>query len=232
MCIHFSGILLSTSLFLYLCTRNRFITHLFFGIIMKKVMLLAVTMIASLFAAAQTPKTGTLMVRPMFGLSASSFNSEYTAAGVNIDSKFRYGCTIGAEAGYQLNRLFQPSVGLFYAQQGNKFESTSWSEPVYLEMNYLAMPILANFYVTDGIALKVGVQPGLLLNGKSGSNDYAKDFQLQIPFGISYEYSHFVFDARMVVGVTKCFDKEYRTIYADDAVNEGFTLTVGYNFEL
>lgn len=198
---------------------------------MKKVLLAAVAMIASVCAGAQTPEKGAFMVRPMFGLSSSSFNIDTKYSGLRIDSRFRYGFVGGVEMAYQANRLFQPSLGLFYAQQGNKYIVDVWDKDLLVEMDYLTMPVLGHFYVYDGIALSVGVQPCVLLNSKCDGS-VATDFQLQIPFGISYEYSHFVFDAKMTIGITKCFDKDHVKYYADGATNEGFTLTVGYNFEM
>ena len=40
------------------------------------------------------------------------------------------------------------------------------SEEFSYRLNYLNIPILANFYVTKGLALKAGIQPGFLIGSK------------------------------------------------------------------
>lgn len=194
-------------------------------------MIIAIMMIAAVGAQAQRPEVGKFVMRPMAGVTFSSFGASIKQAGVKVlDSKYKVGFTAGLEGGYQFNEWFQPSVGVFYSQQGSKCEEFGIGK-YNTNMDYLTVPVLGNFYVYDGLALKAGVQPGILLSAKADGADVkddAKSFQLQIPIGISYEYQNFVIDARMFIPVTKAFKSDV----VDDFMNNTFAVTVGYNFQL
>lgn len=107
-------------------------------------------------------------------------------------------------------------------------------------MDYINVPILANFYVCKGLALKTGIQPAFNVNsrykmsisGISVSGDLSdvigddiKSFDFSIPVGISYEYKNFVIDGRYNVGVTKLLNDS-------DSKNSVFQFTLGYKFSL
>lgn len=104
-----------------------------------------------------------------------------------------------------------------------------------LKLDYLNVPILANFYVAKGFAVKLGVQPGFKLSSKakvkgSGASkevdvDGVKSVDLSIPVGVSYQYQNIVFDARYNWGVTKIVDDA-------DSKHSVFQITVGYKFSL
>ena len=100
-----------------------------------------------------------------------------------------------------------------------------------LKLGYLNIPILANYYVIPGLAIKAGVQPGFLLSAKDEDGDDEKDgmnsFDLSIPIGASYEYKNFVFDARYNFGLTK-INKHGSNSHK----NSVFMITVGYKFAL
>ena len=79
---------------------------------------------------------------------------------------------IGAFAEYRAAKWFAVSLDVLYSRQGSSAEITQGalgSEHKLKfnnRLNYLNIPILANFYVTNGLALKAGIQPGFLLSGK------------------------------------------------------------------
>ena len=215
---------------------------------MKKILVFAAFVLSTTAMFAQQEK-GTFVVRPMVGISLSTFGTTesltYLGSSYETDSKWKTGFTGGAEVGYQVNKWLQPSVGLFYSQQGSKIEKTaavasvgSASETTTLKMGYLTVPVLANFYVAKGLALKIGVQPCVLLSANDKTNDYnfkdkCKSFELQIPFGVSYEYMNIVVDARMNIPCTKVFKKDAVDGFVlTDARNNMFQFTLGYNFAL
>lgn len=198
---------------------------------MRKFFLVALCAM-SLSAMAQTPEVGKFMVRPMVGVTLSTFNSSEEINGFKTEAKTKVGFTIGAEAGYQVTKVFQPSVGLFYSQQGSKVKSPTidWK----CNMDYLIVPIMANFYVADGFALKIGLQPGFNLSAKDNGvdvKDGTEGFQFQIPIGLSYEYQNFIIDARVGIPVTNAF-KNDGGIIIDKDKNTAGQITVGYNFSL
>ncbi|MDO4819011.1 MAG: outer membrane beta-barrel protein [Prevotella sp.] len=215
---------------------------------MKKSVIILIVTILSMGVYAQTPTVGKFMLRPMAGITLSSFGmsvTDKTVHGVtlaSIESKTKVGFTGGLEFGYQLNDWFQPSAGVFYSQQGSKLKLyTGTHEEVdreTLNADYITIPLLANFYLFDGFAVKAGLQPGIMLrfNDDAGYNidDCTNKFQLQIPVGVSYQYQNFIIDARAMVPVTKVFDKDKLgdVMFFDDSRNNTFSITLGYNFEL
>lgn len=105
-----------------------------------------------------------------------------------------------------------------------------------IKLDYINVPILANVYLTKGLAVKVGVQPGFNVGNSvtvdgntmsSSKKDYdgIKSVALSIPVGLSYEISNVVLDARYNWGVTKAFD-------GLDSKNSVFQVTIGYKFQL
>lgn len=104
-----------------------------------------------------------------------------------------------------------------------------------IKLDYINIPILANIYVTKGLALKVGVQPGFNVTHKykvekgsaSASDDIdgVKSFDFSIPVGASYEFSNLVLDARYNWGLTKVFKDA-------NSKNSVFQITLGYKFNM
>ena len=60
-------------------------------------------------------------------------------------------------------------------------------------------------------------------------DDFVKGFDFAIPVGLSYEFRHFVIDARYTFGVTKVFDQDVIDL---DSKNLTFQLSLGYKFSL
>ena len=100
-----------------------------------------------------------------------------------------------------------------------------------MNLDYINIPILANYYITKGLAVKAGIQPAFKVkaeakvDGKSYDMDGSKSFDLSIPVGLSYEISDFVIDARYNWGMTKLLE-------GFDSKNTVFQFTVGYKFAL
>ena len=108
-------------------------------------------------------------------------------------------------------------------------------------------PILANFHVADGLAFKVGIQPGFLINDKvevsangvsaevglkdsyraAGIDADISSLDLSIPIGISYEFSHVVLDARYNLSLTNAI-----SVTGESTKHSVFQITLGYKFGL
>ena len=156
-------------------------------------------------------------------------------AGVNISNqtlddaaKYKAGFTGGIFADYRTCNWFAVSVDVLYSRQGSKIENSD----IKLRTDYLNIPVLANFYLTRGMALKTGVQPGFLLAAKAKEGDVKVDakniyktFDLSIPVGLSYDFKFgLILDARYNIGVTNL---------AKDAGctrNSVFAVTAGWRF--
>lgn len=170
---------------------------------MKKILLTAVVMLASVASYAQQA-VGTFTLQPKIGMNVASLTKSEGADP-------RIGLAAGVEAEYQATDIFSISAGLIYSMQGNKYEEKGITSTQKLD--YINIPILANVYVVKGLAVKLGIQPAFNVSDKvkvsGGSTSITKDntdaesFDFSIPVGLSYEYSNVVFDARYNFGVTK-----------------------------
>lgn len=195
---------------------------------MRKLSIIAVMAIAALTATAQNTlrEIGTITVQPKVGLTMGSISGDYTL-GPDENAKMRFGIVAGVDGEFYPTTWLGLSTGLHFAQQGWKLGDRT------TKLDYLNIPVLANFYMADGLALKTGVQPGFLLNAKENGNDIKDDckhFNFSIPVGISYEYQNFVLDARYNISLTRA-NKETgpnNDKYRSDLV----TLTIGYKFSL
>jgi hypothetical protein len=192
---------------------------------MKKLILLAAIIMTSVGAHAQH-EVGSVTIQPKVGMNIASLTKAEGA-----DS--RIGLAIGAEAEYQIEDRISLSAGLLYSMQGAT-ESEDGVDATR-KLDYINIPILANIYVTKGLAFKVGVQPGINVSGKyklekggssiSEDTDGVKAFDFSIPVGASYEFNNLVLDARYNWGLTKV------SKYANSK-NSVFQITLGYKFKM
>ena len=164
-------------------------------------------------------EVGQFSIAPTVGINISSVTDWN-------DTKAKVGLVAGAVAEYGVAEKFGVSAGVMFSMQGCGFKD----EDDKVKLNYLNIPILANYYVYKGLAVKAGVQPGILLSAKEGSKDikdHMKGFDFAIPVGASYEYQNFVLDARYNIGLTKGNKEGSRS-----NKNSVFQITLGYKFKL
>lgn len=137
-------------------------------------------------------------------------------AGANIvgvndsDSKMRGGITAGVLGHIKLGEKWaiQPEV-LFNMQGAKKNEAgvdQKW------RLNYIAVPVMAQFYVLKGLNVELGPQFGILLSSKTkfdGSTysrkDATRNFELAIGGGAAYELPSIPigFFGRYTFGITE-----------------------------
>jgi len=199
---------------------------------MKKILMIAAMMVATVAAKAQF-EPGTFTLQPKVGVTLATISSD--------DSKFKFGMAAGIEGQYQLNNWFGLSAAVMYSQQGAKAKNYD----LKLNTEYINIPVMAKFYVTKGLSLNVGLQPGFMTKAKAKSEGRTIDVKsncnkvdFSIPMSIAYEFENgLTFEARYTTGLTNVgkdafdstsssWDKAYQN------KNEVFMLTVGYKFSL
>ena len=227
---------------------------------MKKMMMIAAMMVATLSANAQN-EVGQFSLKPTVGLNIANITKF-------ANSKVRPGLNIGLEAEYGVTEKFGVTAGFFYSQQGVKINNIelgldwfddntdelvggwAYEGKATYKLDYINIPIMAQYYLIPGLAVKAGIQPGFnalkkigldgtLYQGgvlgqnmrsvdesyKIGKNDGIKSFQFAIPVGLSYEYKNFVLDARYNIYLTKAFKE-------GDGRHSVFSITLGYKIPL
>ena len=139
-------------------------------------MMIAVMAVCCLTANAQKARhdAGSFTIQPMVGLSTGTWRGERNVDGISTTStsnEARVGFTIGAEAEYYTStNWLSLSAGVMYQQQGWKFKENSKSTNI----DYINIPVLVNFYVAKGFALKVGLQPGFKVNASYDGHEVEK----------------------------------------------------------
>ena len=210
---------------------------------MKKLFFAAAVLMCSLTAFAQT-KEGSFNILPKAGINISNLSNKDNA-------KVKLGFTAGAEAEYQLTKQLSLSAGALFSMQGAK--STTVFREVdnttkeirevdiknTMEFDYINVPILANYYIIEGLAVKLGIQPGFNIVAKRKRTDGVdkvsenlknlgvdvRKVDFSIPIGISYELNDFVVDARFNLGLTEVADLV-------KSKNRVFQITFGYQIDL
>ena len=197
-------------------------------------MMIAAMMVAAISANAQN-EVGQLTLMPKAGINIS------TITGDGVNKKSKVGLVAGIEAEYGISEKFGLQFGLLYSMEGCKSDlviatgegaSAFRAEGVKWNLDYINIPIMAQYYVVKGLAVKAGIQPAFnvrhkgSVDGNTANIEGVKSFNFSIPVGLSYEYQNFVLDARYNIGVTKLLKD------ADQGRNSTFAITLGYKFAL
>ena len=157
---------------------------------MKKVLLsIAALFTVATYASAQETGFG---FGPKVGINLSNQTL--------LDGDYKTGLTAGVFADYRFSNLFALSADVLYSRQGTK------GEGVKVKTDNLNIPILANFYLVKGLAVKAGIQPGFLLKAKNNDVDVKaayKKADVAVPVGVSYLFNcGLILDARYNIGLT------------------------------
>ena len=229
---------------------------------MKRITILFVAMSLSAMAATAQTEVGKFSLKPVAGITISDLTEEN-----DIPYNSKVGFTGGIEVEYGITPDLGVSLGVLYAQQGGKYEETndtrstangeilaSETTEYKAKVDYINLPLLANFYVGHGFAIKAGVQMGVLVNDKwtysydkefnyqlgepyhipdqddgihtnAKMTDFGKSVDFGIPVGLSYEYHDFIVDARYYFGLTKIDSPNFGS-------NRCLSITLSYEFKL
>jgi len=164
------------------------------------------------------------------GINAATLNDK--------DAEMRFGGAVGIFGMIKLGTDIGVSADILYSQQGCKLPDIGTYTELGYKLDYLNIPILANWYVpwVPGLTVKVGLQPGFLLSSELKVGEFTvntdedlNSIDVSIPFGISYELDFgLLFDVRYNIGVTNIVKND-----TDDYLelkNSVFQITLGYRF--
>ena len=237
-----------------------------------------VTMLVAAVSANAQLEPGTFSLQPKAGATVSwlsnmpdlPIGSVLRDLGIAVvgndkmDKSVAIGAMLGVEAEYQVSEKFSIAAGINYAMQGSGWSNYTLQQgdsklevkDAKIELGYVNVPLVANFYIFKGFAVKAGAQFGFLTsakekatitgsgNGKSMSVNYdadniggvkfkdeCKKFDLSIPVGVSYEFKvPVVIDLRYNIGLLKVNKESASGV--KDSRNNVIQLTVGYKLAL
>ena len=207
---------------------------------MKKLLTLMALIAIALSAQAQHEE-GDVIIQPKVGITISN---------ITDGDKSKVNLAYGVEFERFFTDQFSASLGVMFTNQGCKYKVyTDYGDigvesyPIKLDIYYGTLPIMANYYVLPGLALKAGIQPAFRVKARieqngnkidldnaidamyDGNDNKLNTFDLSIPVGFSYEFKGITFDARYNFGVTKLISNSDESIY-----NKVFIMTLGYKF--
>jgi opacity protein-like surface antigen len=207
---------------------------------MKKILLSAVAIMA-LGTAAQAQD---MSFGVKAGLNIANVGGDAETAGS------RMGLHIGGLAEFKLSETFAIQPELLYSMQGAKMEFVDFNEETFaftteeedLKLDYLIIPIMGKYYVTESLSIEAGPQIGFLMSAKAGDTD-VKDGYEGVDFGINGGLGYALegglfFQARYYLGLTSIvkevevpefegFDIEVPEVKAQNNV---LSVSVGYKF--
>ncbi len=140
------------------------------------------------------------------------------------------GLHIGGVAEIKLTETFSVQPELVYSMQGAAVKDELGGD-ADLKLGYLNVPIMAKYYLMEGLSIEAGPQVGFLMSAKAEDDD-VKDGYKSIDFalngGVAYDLPMGVFfQARYSAGLSDINDFE-----GSDAkiTNNVISLSVGYKF--
>ncbi len=203
---------------------------------MKKLFISIALMVMTLTVQAQHEE-GDFTIQPRVGVTFSNLSD---------GDKWKTNIAYGVELEHFLADEFSLSAGVLFTNQGCIYDNLSddfeSDEKIKLHVYYGTIPIMANYYILPGLALKAGIQPALRVKTKAqqGGNSIDLDnainllyadsdvkinkFDFSIPVGLSYEFKGITLDARYNIGLTSLLNG------GETVRNSVFVLTLGYKF--
>ena len=149
------------------------------------------------------------------------------------ESNSKNGFHVGAFAEIRFNKFaIQPEV--YYSSAGGKWKATIKNTTIEHDFNleYVNVPLMFKYYLTNGIAIEAGPQAGFLTDSKMKFSDLdpnsAKfnDFDFSVNIGLSINLPlHLMLSARYNAGLTNVVDNP-----DVDWKNRVMQLSVGYRF--
>ena len=216
---------------------------------MRKILMIVLLLAVTLSAFSQRRRT----MRRSYARSSQWYimpKGGFNIATVtNWGNNVRFGLALGGELGCRVSDVVTLSGSLIYSQQGTNSWFFDRDYDTYIRLDYLNLPFMVHFNVAPGLELKVGLQPGILVNDavtlKRNGYIYEGDFHhgmkrldwddahpesvdMSIPFAISYQYRQLVFDARYNLGLNNVTTRSWWR----NGHNSVFQFTVGYKFDL
>ncbi|WP_282079170.1 porin family protein [Aquimarina algiphila] len=162
-----------------------------------------------------------------FGVKAGlnlAFITGDNAKNIDPNTDFHF----GALAEIKVSNKFSLQPELLYSGQG--FNTNIDSEG-RIALNYLNIPLMAKYYVTERLSLEAGPQVGFLLSTKGGAEsnkDLYKTMDFGVNFGLGYTLDNGIyFSARYNLGLSNINDVDG---FSDKNRNGVFQLSVGYFF--
>jgi len=185
---------------------------------------------------------------PLFGVKGGLNFSNFKGDGINSynDPHGRTSFNLGLLAEIPVSDKFSIQPEVLYSGQGYDIADRNDANDIEYQLDYINVPVLAKYYLTDGLSLEAGPQVGFLVNSEidynpSSTNDnnsisLDKDqfnkVDLSVGLGASYKFrGGFFLDARYNLGLSDIYDDSSNAYFAKaDAKHSVFQGGIGFMF--
>ncbi len=178
----------------------------------KTTLLIAILSLLNLVSAAQnnTIRQRRIMtgsaepIELFFGPKIGGNYSFLSTTDINSQAVPQPGLLIGGFGEIKVNRWFSATIDVLYSSTCFKL-----NKDLTILHNIIA-PVMANFYVWNGLAVKAGFQVGFMATANElpfegkliNVSERFHTFEMSIPVGLSYTFNNgLVIDARYQIGV-------------------------------
>ncbi|MFG4004575.1 porin family protein [Flavobacterium aquidurense] len=188
---------------------------------MKKIILSAIAVMAFGFMNAQETRFGI-----KGGLNLTTLTGDAT------DAKSLVGFQVGGFAEIKIIEKLAIQPEVLYSTQGAKYDNFGDTK-----LDYLNIPVLAKYYITNQFTVEAGPQIGFLLSAKDDGEDIkngTRSVDLGFNFGAGYNFTdNLSVGLRYTVGISNIYDNDYNNLtnYVDYSVrNSVLALALAYKF--
>lgn len=206
--------------------------------------------------------SGTFSVIPRVGVNLSTISDESLVNDVGeMKSKYKAGVTAGVDLEYRISAPFAASVGAYYSREGCNYKDNVLDHPApgtynvlsrsYFTIDYLKIPVMARWYVTDKLSVGTGVQAGIGLWNRThtesqvvkinnGSYTYSTDIEeanvkgnglrnvlWSVPVSVAVEYERVIVDLRYSIPLSKVYQSNGKNPGGNERV-QCWSISVGY----
>lgn len=176
----------------------------------KSILFMAAFVLSTTFAAAQE--------YVYFGIKGGVNFSTFSGNGFSDfnDENARTAYHLGLLAEIPVSDRFSIQPEVLYSAQGFDIVRREDSRDIEHQLDYINVPVLAKFYLTDGFSLEAGPQVGFVVNEKisDGKNDIdffdedRTDIDLSLGMGAAYKFNNVFIYGRYNAGLSDIYDRE------------------------
>lgn len=149
------------------------------------------------------------------GVNFSNFAGDGFAS-FDEDSNARTAFHLGLVAEVPLSDRFSIQPEVLYSAQGFDIAQIEDGQDVEYRLDYVTVPVLAKFYITDGLSLVGGPQFGYLAESEIKSenteteldSENFNNFDLAVGLGAEYKFNKFFLYGRYNAGLTDIYENE------------------------
>lgn len=185
----------------------------------------------------------------MFGAKGGVNFSTFSGDGVNAfnDPKGRTSFHLGLVAEIPMTDKFSVQPEVLYSGQGYDISERNNGSDVEYQLDYINVPVMAKFYVIEGLSLEAGPQVGFLVNSEIDGNPSSlndentisldEDQFNKVDFGVALGASYkirggFFATGRYNIGLRDIYDDSFtNNIFSGaEAKHSVINLGVGFMF--